>query len=65
MIYRPCQRQPGAFIGRVVILSKYRYTGATTTLYQYQAPKPSEKYGAWNVDTGKRVWTHMFAKSAN
>ena len=38
------------------------YTGATVTMYQYPG---SNHIGEAHVDTGKRVWTHTFAKSAN
>jgi alcohol dehydrogenase (cytochrome c) len=41
------------------------YTGAATTLYAYPGAKHIGEVQAWNVDTGKRVWTHTFAKSAN
>ena len=41
------------------------YTGAQTRLYPYPGAKHFGEVQAWNVDTGKRVWTHTFAKSAN
>jgi len=41
------------------------YTGATTTLSIYPGSKHIGEVQGWNVDTGKRVWTHTFAKSAN
>ncbi len=41
------------------------YTGATSTLYVYPGARHIGEVQAWNVDTGKRVWTHTFAKSAN
>jgi alcohol dehydrogenase (cytochrome c) len=41
------------------------YTGATSTLYIYPGSKHIGEVQAWNVDTGKRVWTQTFAKSAN
>jgi alcohol dehydrogenase (cytochrome c) len=41
------------------------YTGATTALTAYPGAKHIGEVQAWNVDTGKRVWTHTFAKSAN
>ena len=31
----------------------------------YPGAKHIGEVQAWNVDTGKRVWTHTFAKSAN
>jgi alcohol dehydrogenase (cytochrome c) len=67
MIYIPANDNLCAtFIGRVVEYSPGRnYTGATTTMYQYPGSKHIGEVQAWNVDTGKRVWTHTFAKSAN
>ena len=41
------------------------YTGTTSTLYHYPGSKHIGEVQAWNVDTGKRAWTHTFAKSAN
>jgi alcohol dehydrogenase (cytochrome c) len=53
-------------IGREVEYVKGRsYTGTTTVLYPYPGAKHFGEVQAWNVDTGKRVWTHTFAKSAN
>jgi len=53
-------------IGRVVEYAAGRsYTGATTTLYVHPGSKHIGEVQGWNVDTGKRVWTHTFAKSAN
>jgi alcohol dehydrogenase (cytochrome c) len=53
-------------IGRAVEYVPGRsYTGATSTLYIYPGSKHIGEVQAWNVDTGKRVWTHTFAKSAN
>ena len=34
-------------------------------MYQFPGSKHIGEVQAWNVDTGKRVWTHTFAKSAN
>jgi alcohol dehydrogenase (cytochrome c) len=67
LIYIPANENLCAtFIGRVVEYSPGRnYTGATTTMYQYPGSKHVGEVQAWNVDTGKRVWTHTFAKSAN
>ena len=68
MIYIPANENLCAtFIGRVVTsMSPGRsYTGATSTLYRYPGSKHIGEVQAWNVDTGKRVWTHTFAKSAN
>jgi alcohol dehydrogenase (cytochrome c) len=41
------------------------YTGAISTLYLYPGADHIGEVQAWNVDTGKRVWTHTFDKSAN
>ena len=41
------------------------YTGATSTLYIYPGSDHIGEVQAWNVDTGKRVWTQTFAASAN
>jgi alcohol dehydrogenase (cytochrome c) len=53
-------------IGREITYNRGRsYTGATTTLYAHPGAKHIGEVQAWNVDTGRRVWTHTFAKSAN
>jgi alcohol dehydrogenase (cytochrome c) len=53
-------------IGRDVTYVKGRsYSGATSTLYAYPGATHIGEVQAWNVDTGKREWTHTFAKSAN
>ena len=53
-------------IGREVTYVKgFSYTGTTTTLYAVPGAKHFGEVQAWNVDTGKRAWTHTFAKSAN
>jgi alcohol dehydrogenase (cytochrome c) len=41
------------------------YSGATSELYVYPGSDHIGEVQAWNVDTGKRVWMHPFAKSAN
>ena len=41
------------------------FTGSTNTLYIHPDATHIGEVQAWNVDTGKRVWTHTFAKSAN
>jgi alcohol dehydrogenase (cytochrome c) len=68
MIYIPanenlCQRMTGESV-------KYspgtQFTGATHELVL--APAGKDHIGevqAWNVDTGKRVWTHVFPRSPN
>lgn len=67
MIYIPANENLCAtMIGRVVeYLPGRSYTGATTTLSIYPGSKHIGEVQGWNVDTGKRVWTHTFAKSAN
>jgi alcohol dehydrogenase (cytochrome c) len=67
MIYIPANENLCAtYIGRVVeYIPGRNYTGATTTMYQYPGSKHIGEVQAWSVDTGKRVWTHTFAKSAN
>ena len=53
-------------IGREVTYVPGRsYSGATSTLYLYPGATHIGEVQAWNVDTGQRVWTHTFAKSAN
>jgi alcohol dehydrogenase (cytochrome c) len=41
------------------------YTGATTTLSIAAGADHIGEVQAWNVDTGKRVWTHNYATSQN
>ena len=67
MIYIPANENLCAtIIGRVVeYVAGRSYTGATTTLYVHPGSKHIGEVQGWNVDTGKRVWTHTFAKSAN
>ena len=67
MIYIPANENLCAtYIGREVEYVPGRsYTGTTVTMYQYPGSKHVGEVQAWNVDTGKRVWTHTFAKSAN
>ena len=54
LVGRPIQYMPGRI-----------FTGATSTLYIHPGSKHIGEVQAWNVDSGKRVWTHTFAKSAN
>jgi alcohol dehydrogenase (cytochrome c) len=42
-----------------------RYVGATTTLSIFPGSDHIGEVQAWNVDTGKRVWTHTYANSQN
>ena len=41
------------------------FTGASDTLFVAPGADHIGEVQAWNVDTGKRVWTHTFATSAN
>ena len=67
MIYAPTQENICAvMIGRTIQTT----TGATraaSTQRMYIAPGADHlsEVQAWNVDTGKKVWTHNFAKSPN
>ena len=63
MLYIPANENLcSTIIGREVTYVPGRsYTGATTTLYVYPGAKHIGEVQAWNVDTGKRVWTHTFA----
>jgi len=68
MIYIPANENLCAtIIGREVQYTPGRsFTGATTTFYI--DPPNADHIGevqAWNVDTGKRVWTHNYPKSQN
>jgi len=67
MIYIPANENLcSTLIGREIEYVPGRsYTGATSTLYVHPGAKHIGEVQAWNVDTGKRVWTHTFAKSAN
>jgi len=42
-----------------------RYVGASTTLSIFPGADHIGEVQAWNVDTGKRVWTHKYADSQN
>jgi alcohol dehydrogenase (cytochrome c) len=67
MIYIPANENLCAtYVGREVEYVRGRsFTGVTATMYQYPNSKHIGEVQAWNVDSGKRVWTHTFAKSAN
>ncbi len=41
------------------------FTGATSTLAMAPGADHIGEVQAWDVDTGKRVWTHTYAKSPN
>ncbi|MBV8121249.1 MAG: PQQ-dependent dehydrogenase, methanol/ethanol family [Alphaproteobacteria bacterium] len=54
----------GTSIGEKVTYSPgERYVGATTTLYVAPDAKYIGELQAWNLDTGKKVWSHPFANS--
>jgi alcohol dehydrogenase (cytochrome c) len=67
MIYIPANENLCAtMIGRPIQYTVGRsFTGATSTLYVVPGATHIGEVQGWNVDTGKRVWTHTFAKSAN
>jgi alcohol dehydrogenase (cytochrome c) len=67
MIYIPANENLcGTIIGReVTYTAGSGYTGATSTLSLAPGADHIGEVQAWNVDTGARVWTHAFAKSAN
>jgi alcohol dehydrogenase (cytochrome c) len=50
---------------RVEYVAGRNYTGATSNMYLVPGSDHIGEVQAWNVDTGNRVWTHKFAKSAN
>ena len=67
LIYIPANENLcSSMIGRPVTYTAGRsYTGATNTLLVTPGAEHIGEVQAWNVDTGKRVWTHRFAASAN
>ncbi len=67
MIYVPANENLcGTLVGRKVEYTVgAAFTGATTNLYMADGAQHIGEVQAWSVDTGKRVWTHTFAKSAN
>lgn len=67
MIYIPANENLcSTIIGRKVdYVAGRSYTGAITNLYIAPGARHIGEVQAWNVDTGKRVWTQTFAKSAN
>jgi alcohol dehydrogenase (cytochrome c) len=67
MIYIPANENLcGTSIGQKVTYSPGRgFSGATTTIYMTPNADHIGEVQAWNVDTGKRVWTHPYAKSPN
>ena len=55
-----------SMIGKPVNYTAGRsYTGAASTMMMAPGAEHIGEVQAWNVDTGKRAWTHRFATSAN
>jgi alcohol dehydrogenase (cytochrome c) len=67
MIYIPANENLcGTLIGRdIQYVAGKNFTGATNTIYLAPGADHIGEVQAWNVDTGKRVWTHTYTKSAN
>ena len=67
MIYIPANENLcGTSIGeKIPYTPGSRYTGATTTFSIAPGADHIGEVQAWHVDTGKRVWTHTYAKSQN
>ena len=67
MIYIPANENLCAgIVGREIeYMAGSPFTGATTTLSIAPGADHIGEVQAWNVDTGKRVWTHKYAKSQN
>jgi alcohol dehydrogenase (cytochrome c) len=67
MIYIPANENLcTTMIGRAVSYSRGRgFTGVTNTFSIAPGADHIGEVQAWNVDTGKRAWTHTFAASAN
>jgi alcohol dehydrogenase (cytochrome c) len=67
MIYIPANENLcGRIVGRPVSYTAGRgFTGATNVLLVAPGADHIGEVQAWNVDTGKRVWTHTFAGSTN
>jgi alcohol dehydrogenase (cytochrome c) len=67
MIYIPANENLCAtFTARKIEYSAGRpYTGTTSTLTMAPGADHIGEVQAWNVDTGKRVWTHPYASSPN
>jgi len=67
MIYIPANENLcSTIVGRPVTYTAGRgFTGATSTLNLVPDADHVGEVQAWNVDTGKRVWTHPFPNSAN
>jgi alcohol dehydrogenase (cytochrome c) len=67
MIYIPANENLcGTSIGeKPTYIPGSRFTGATTTFYIAPGADHIGEVQGWNVDTGKRVWTHTYATSEN
>ena len=67
MIYIPANENLcGRITGRPITYAAGRgFTGATSVLLVAPGADHIGEVQAWNVDTGKRVWTHTFPKSTN
>jgi len=67
MIYIPANDNLCAtIVGRPVTYTAGRsYTGATTTMLLAPGADHVGEVQGWNVDTGKRTWTHPFPGSIN
>jgi alcohol dehydrogenase (cytochrome c) len=67
MIYIPANENLcGRIVGRPITYAAGRgYTGATSVLLVAPGADHIGEVQAWNVDSGKRVWTHTFPKSTN
>jgi alcohol dehydrogenase (cytochrome c) len=67
MIYIPANENLCAsIVGREIeYMAGSPFTGATTTVSLAPGADHIGEVQAWNVDTGKRVWTHKYTKSQN
>ena len=67
MIYIPANENVcGQIMGREVAYQMGRgFTGATSNISIAPGADHIGEVQAWNVDTGKRVWTQPFARSSN
>jgi alcohol dehydrogenase (cytochrome c) len=61
MIYIPANEN----LCTVLVGKPVSYTGASSTLLLAPDADHIGEVQAWNVDSGKRVWTHTFPSSAN
>jgi alcohol dehydrogenase (cytochrome c) len=65
MIYIPANENLcGTSIGTPITYTPGgRFTGATTTFYVAPGADHIGEVQAWNIDTGKKVWTHQYTTS--